>query len=277
MKSSQKIQFVLTPIFICILSIMLVVVSFSWYKVSASTNIQTESSEVSIKAEAPKGMDVAITLTPIGDDYEVIKDAENNVSYSLTMVPSATNPDVGTLNGYYGQTGLKEYPDLDKVYIAFYKAVVSSSTNTIDINSAYISKSVVERTGKEGFDPINEELSATNEATSPYQVRFYNGAVEDVSTGTGGTDTSSAEVSSSETENATTNKKYTFSNEIDKFSFTNPTLNDESEKYELTIYVGVKFTSTSIVDEESAFKYSNIKYFGSTFTLTANFVNTPTN
>ncbi len=261
MKSSQKIQFVLTPIFICILSIMLVVVSFSWYKVSASTNIQTESSEVSIKAEAPEGVEVTITLTPICDDYQVSTIDSKNV-YSLTMQTS----EFGKLNGYYGQTGLKTYPDLDKVYIAFYKAVISSNENIIDINSAYISNSVVTR-DKDGMDKINETInpSPTNESTSPYQVRFYDGYS-----------------SVDETTNSTT---YTFSNESVTFDSTNATLNNESKKYELTTYVGVKFiasvtsseTNYATLTDEGAFLYSDIKYFGSTFTLTACFVNIPTN
>jgi hypothetical protein len=66
MKKIQRLQFILSPVLIAILSVLLVVVSFSWYQ-AAVGEIQFESQEVSITVEEPEG--TSVDLTPIGDEY----------------------------------------------------------------------------------------------------------------------------------------------------------------------------------------------------------------
>ena len=239
MKNARKIQFILTPIYVCILSVMLVVVSFSWYKASSSTNIQTKSSDVSKTAEAPKGINV--DLSPIGDDYSL-----NEGTYTVEKKFDSEDSTKVLLTGYFGQFGNEPFPSVDKPYIVFYEAHITTTKDVIDVNSAFIKKSEVQKVTKDDAgnvvnngDPVIGNFTSKDD--SAYTINFY------TCTNTGNT--------------------YTFTDESGTFV---PTGTDQ------TVYFGIKFYP-SVVNENTTdnncFLYSDISFFGSEYVLTSCFTN----
>lgn len=157
MKKIQRLQFILSPVLIAILSVLLVVVSFSWYQ-AAVGEIQFESQEVSITVEEPEG--TSVDLTPIGDEY--VYDSVNK-TYTVTR----HNP----LSGYFGQTGQGDLDtnNNDKPYIAFYSAlIVSDEESGITINDCYVKGIVITKNDEE---LENEEY--LSEIESEFTVEFY--------------------------------------------------------------------------------------------------------
>lgn len=240
MKNARKIQFILTPIYVCILSVMLVVVSFSWYKISGNANIQVESNEVSVTAEAPKGINVV--LSPIGDDYSL-----NDGTYTVEKKLDADNN--VSLTGYFGQYGNEPSPNLDKPYIVFFKTDISTNKDAIDVDSAFIKKSVVQKVTRDasgnvtGTPEVLEDDEFTSASDSAYTINFYSAS--------------------------NSGNTYTFTNESSTFTPATATTQ--------TIYLGIKFYPTVVnatTSDNNCFLYSNIKYFGSEYVLTACFTKT---
>ena len=218
MKKIQRLQFILSPVLIAILSVLLVVVSFSWYQ-AAVGEIQFESQEVNITVRAQEGTDV--TLAPLGDTYTY--DPEHQ-TYTLT------NP--GEFDGYFGQTGLGdlETNNVDKPYIAFYSAsIVSDEDSGITINDCFVKGVVIT---KDEVEKENEEYLVEGE--SEFIVEFY-----------------------------TLDSENVFSNPQSSFSLAPGTL-------ETTIYVGIKFFKKDSLED---FKFSDISYYGSIYSLEISFYN----
>ncbi len=237
MKNARKIQFILTPIYVCILSVMLVVVSFSWYKISGNANIQVESNDVSIVVDAPKGINVE--LSPIGDNYSL-----SDETYTVEKI---LVDDKVSLTGYFGQYGNEPSPSLDKPYIVFYQAQIDVGNNdTLEVNSAYIKHSIVQKVTRDasgnvtGSPEILVDKEFANASESAYTINFYSGRND--------------------------GNIYTFTSESSTFIPDTSTIQ--------TVYLGIKFYPTvvnTITSDNNCFLYSNIKYFGSEYVLTACF------
>ena len=231
MKNSYKIQLALTPMLICILSLMLVVVSFSWYQVQQSSNIQVQESSVSISVEAPDDITVK-DLALIGDEYSL-----TGSTYTVTKKLKEDGKTV-SLTGYYGQTGTKSHPDVDKPYIVFCSATITSSVVSNDIKySAYVSKSVVSNIGK---SKTSETKDFASSATSGYSIIFFDGSISD-----------------------------------NTYTFTDESISVNQSVSPKTIYFGIKFFPSSkegTKNDKGEFLYSNISYYGCNFKLTLQFV-----
>lgn len=221
MKKIQRLQFILSPVLIAILSVLLVVVSFSWYQVQSNLDIEVEDVSVSITVNEPEG--TSVDLTPLGDAYDY---NSTNQTYSLTSP--------GTIVGYFGQTGLGSLNknDVDKPYIVFYEAEIISDDddNGIVINDCYVKGLVIT---KDSEEMENEEYLTENE--SEFMIEFY-------------------------TKDPSSN---VFSNPQSSFALEPGTL-------EATIYVGIKFFKEGSSED---FKFSNIKYYQSNYSLQISFYN----
>ena len=153
MKKIQRLQFILSPVLIAILSVLLVVVSFSWYQVQSNLDIEVEDVSVSITVNEPEGLDVSLKL--IGDSY----------SYSSGTY-TVTNYGPSSVVGYYGQTA--EYPvdssNNDKPYIAFFEVDVIGSVTSAYIHSLQI---------KLGNEILLDTIEWASEEESEFRVKFY--------------------------------------------------------------------------------------------------------
>ncbi|MBE6132017.1 MAG: hypothetical protein E7180_01310 [Erysipelotrichaceae bacterium] len=157
MKKIQRLQFILSPVLIAILSVLLVVVSFSWYQAAAG-EIEFTEATTNVTVKAPEGTNVE--LIPVGDTYTY--DSANG-KYTLT------SPE--TITGYFGQTGLGDINtnNNDKPYIIFYKAIIESDEpEGITINDCFV-KGVVITKNEEEME--NEEY--LDEASSEFSAYFY--------------------------------------------------------------------------------------------------------
>ncbi len=220
MKKIQRLQFILSPVLIAILSVLLVVVSFSWYQ-AAVGEIQFESESVSITVSGPE--DLEVSLETLGDNYTY---DSLNETYTLNQP--------GTFGGYFGQTGLGSLDtnDLDKPYIAFYKATIDSDVDIKDmINDCFIKSVVITKEAEELENETYEE-----ESFSEFSVYFFTNDSDEQGT-------------------------YVFINPQSEFSFEEGVKQGE-------LYVGIVFFKESSTEE---FKFSDIKYYLSTYALEVSF------
>lgn len=221
MKKIQRLQFILSPVLIAILSVLLVVVSFSWYQAAAG-EIEFTEATTNVTVKAPEGTNVE--LIPVGDTYRY--DSANNGTYTLTSPPE-------TITGYFGQTGLGDINtnNNDKPYIIFYRAIIESNEpEGITINDCFVKGVVITKNSEE---MENEEYLTENE--SEFIIEFY-------------------------TKDPSSN---VFSNPQSSFALEPGTL-------EATIYVGIKFFKEGSSED---FKFSNIKYYQSNYSLQISFYN----
>lgn len=160
MKTAKSVQLLLSPVLIAMLSIMLLVVSFGWYKVNADVNLKSEDISVSVYIKEPEGIEVNIRC--IGDDY-TYSDGTYNLSSIIPL-------------GYFGQTGeyLVSSSDNDRPYILFFEVSMDSSNGIYDLKSAYIDSLQI----KKGTDILLEKTTFTQEG-SKFQVWFYNDVTGD--------------------------------------------------------------------------------------------------
>lgn len=214
MKTAKRVQLLLSPVLIAMLTIMLAVVSFGWYQANVNTEITVKDASVSITVEEPEGLDVSYKL--IGDSY----------TYSggiYTLINYGSNGPTGVV-GYYGQTA--EYPvdssENDKPYIAFYEITVTGGDN---ISSAYVDSLQI----KLGNTILLETTNWENEDESKFRIKFY-------------TSEDNGKTLANESKQLTLNEGKT--------------------------YMGIHFSNPN----SEVFDYSDIKYYGSTYTLGITFV-----
>jgi hypothetical protein len=161
MKTAKRVQLLLSPVLIAMLTIMLAVVSFGWYQANANTDIEVKDASVSITVEEPEGIEVAIRC--IGDDYSYTSEGFNLTS----IVPL----------GYFGQTG--EYPvdslENDRPYILFFEVSMTSSTGIYNLTSAFVDSVQI----KKGNETLLEKTTFTQD-NSKFKVKFYTASGDDI-------------------------------------------------------------------------------------------------
>ena len=166
MKTAKRIQLLLSPVLIAMLSLMLAVVSFGWYMAEmGDVNIETENSSVGITVEAPAYIDVDLSDDPIGDNYKY-----QEVEVDGKKVSQFTIDEEKPTIYYFGQTGEYDYSSEndDRPYVVFYSVKITAYKKYIDVNSAYINGVEIKKQ-----DGTIESDSDWEKGNSKFKVYFY--------------------------------------------------------------------------------------------------------
>lgn len=164
MKTAKRIQLLLSPVLIAMLSLMLAVVSFGWYQATLG-DIEVEDTNVSVSVKAPDYSHVE--LTAITDKYTY----KNGVFYLDNIGEN--------LEGYFGQTA--EYdldavnssknPENDRPYIIFYEADITTTYPNVPLNGAIVEGLTITKQGNILYEM--EEGVKWTEADTKFMVSFY--------------------------------------------------------------------------------------------------------
>ena len=237
MKNKRRFKLLLTPILISVLSFLMIVTTFSWYKVAVGDVDLTATDHVSLTVAVPIGLDVQITTLGDKCDSSYIVD---NYYYNPTTQEYVITKDKTV--GYFGQTGTGslDLNDDDKPYIAFYKADLTTNDPAgVKVNSAIIQKAVITKDKKTMYDSTLDSITQGNQGlytaeTSEFSIDFYS-------------------------MNMVGNELF-FSNPSATFTIPTSTTGDTKG----TLYFGIKFFKRN---SPNAFRFSPIDYMGSSFKL----------
>ena len=243
MKKTRRFKLLLTPILISVLSLLMIVTTFSWYKVSSGGLITPTSSSVNVYTKMPEGVNAEITR--LGDKCDTTKYPsctnykydDTNQSYKINKETSAKD----SFDGFFGQTGLGDYKienERDKPYICFYEVVMSGYLKAgLTLTNAFIPSVVITKIPKDanpGVELFNNVATPWTFENTEFTIEFYDCV------------------------NPDSTKEFEFTNPHENLNFSMQQGNNQGTKF----YFGLKYFKRN---SQEAFRFSSIDYIDTEF------------